>query len=239
MKRFTTILSALLLSAAALAESPVKVSGTAIIQSAYLWRGEKVCEVNFNPVLEASVGGFTAQAFAYLPFNGTYKEIDLDLFYTLGPWQFHVADYFIRFANSPVKENYFDFSKQTTGHLFEGIICYSPEAVPVNAKWFTFFFGDWMPEPDGSRGKPTFSSYLELEAYHDFDAWGRGSFVLGSSILKGPYTAHTKDFAVIHCELRYTKTLELGAVKVPLSVSYLVNPYARTTFMNAGVGVSF
>ena len=239
MKRFITIISALILSAAALAESPVKVSGTANIQSAYLWRGEKVCEINFNPILEASIGGFTAQAFAYLPFDGTYKEIDIDFFYTIGPWSLHVADYFIRFKNSPLKENYFDFNKQTTGHLLEGILCYTPASIPVSAKWFTFFFGDWIPESDGSRGRPTFSSYLELEAHHDFDTWGRGSFVLGSCILKGPYTAYTKDFAVIHCELKYTKTLELGAVKVPLSVSYLVNPYARTSFMNAGVGLSF
>lgn len=239
MKRFTAILTALLLTAAALAESPIKVNGTANIQSAYLWRGEKVCEVNFNPILEASVGGFTAQAFAYLPFDGSYKEIDLDFFYTLGPWSLHLADYFIRFANSPIKENYFDFRKPSTNHIMEAILCYAPSSVPVEAKWFTFFYGDWLPEPDGSRGKPTFSSYLELSAHHDFDQWGRGAFVLGSCIFKGPYTAYTKDFAVIHCELRYTKTLEAGPVKFPLSVSYLVNPYARTTFMNASVGVSF
>ena len=72
MKKFIITASALLLSLAALAGSPLKVSGTANIQSAYLWRGEKVCEVNFNPILEASVGGFTAQAFAYLPFDGSY-----------------------------------------------------------------------------------------------------------------------------------------------------------------------
>ena len=48
--------------------------------------------------------------------------------------------------------------------------------MPVEAKWFTFFYGDWLPEPDGSRGKPTFSSYLELSAHHDFDQWGRGTF---------------------------------------------------------------
>ena len=221
------------------AGNPLKVSATANLQSAYLWRGEKVCEVNFNPILEASVGGFTAQAFAYLPFDGSYKEIDVDFFYTLGPWQLHVADYFIRFAADTAPENFFDFRKQSTNHILEGILCYTPKTVPIEAKWFTFFYGDWIPEADGSRGKTSFSSYLELIGYHDFDTAGRVSLVGGASILKGPYTSYTKDFAFIHCELRYTNTIELGAVKLPLGVSWLLNPYARRVFMNASVGVTF
>ena len=63
--------------------------------------------------------------------------------------------------------------------------------------------------------------------------------MLGASVLKGPYTAYTKDFAFIHTELRYTNTIDLGAVKLPLGVSWLLNPYARRVFMNASVGVSF
>ena len=238
---FKAFLAALILLVPSVsgAKNPFKVSGTATLQSAYLWRGEKVCEVNFNPVLEASVGGFTAQAFAYLPFDGSYKEIDVDFFYTLGPWQLHVADYFIRFASDPAQENFFDFRKQSTNHILEGILCYAPKTVPIEAKWFTFFYGDWIPEADGSRGRTSFSSYLELIGYHDFEKAGRASLVLGASVLKGPYTAYTKDFAFIHTELRYTNTIDLGAVKLPLGVSWLLNPYARRVFMNASVGVSF
>lgn len=221
------------------AQNTVNVSGTAIVQSAYLWRGEKVCEVNFNPTLEASVGPFTAQAFAYLPFDGSYKEIDVDLFYTLGPWSLHVADYFIRFTNDPAPENFFDWRKQSTNHLLEGILCYSPATVPIEAKWFTFFFGDWIPNADGSRGRTSFSSYLELEGYHEFGDKGRASLVLGSSILKGPYTAYSEDFAFIHCELRYTNSIECGGVRFPFGVSWMLNPYSGRVFMNASVGVTF
>ena len=245
VNRFRALFCALLILLFALppqgagASNPFKVSGTAIIESAYLWRGEKVCEVNFNPVLEASVGGFTAQAFAYLPFDGKYKEIDLDFFYTLGPWQLHVADYFIRFADNPAPENFFDYRKQSTNHILEGILCYAPQTVPIEAKWFTFFYGDWIPEPDGSRGRTSFSSYLELTGYHDFGQAGRASLVLSASILKGPYTAYTRDFALIHSELRYTNSIEAGGVKLPFGVSWLLNPYARAVYMNAWVGVSF
>lgn len=241
MKTAKTIILLLLMliPCGLLAGNPLKISGTANIQSAYLWRGEKVCEVNFNPILEASIGGFTAQAFAYLPFDGSYKEIDLDFFYSLGPWQLHVADYFIRFASSTTPENYFDWRKQSTNHILEAIVCYVPKTVPIEAKWFTFFYGDWLPEPDGSRGKTSFSSYLELTGYHDFGQAGRTSLVLGASILKGPYTAYSRDFALIHSELRYTNTIDLGAVKLPFGVSWLLNPYARRVFMNASIGVSF
>lgn len=239
MKKLSALAALSILCAEAIAGNPLKVSGTANFESAYLWRGEKVCEVNFNPILEASIGGFTAQAFAYLPFDGSYKEIDIDFSYAIGPVSLHIADYFCRFANSTTQENYFDFRKATTNHLIEGIICYAPKSLPIAANWFTFFYGDWRPDASGGRGEPAFSSYLELKAHHDFSRWGRGEFIFGSSVLKGPYTSYTKDFAVIHCELRYSKTLELEHIRFPLSVSFLVNPYARRAFMNASVGVSF
>ena len=123
MKKLSAISTFIMLCSAALAGNPLKISGTANLESAYLWRGEKVCEINFNPILEASIGGFTAQAFAYLPFDGSYKEIDLDLSYTLGPVSLHVADYFCRFADFPAEENYFNYNKASTNHLIEGQLC--------------------------------------------------------------------------------------------------------------------
>ena len=32
---------------------------------------------------------------------------------------------------------------------------------------------------------------------------------------------------------------EIGGVRIPVTASYIVNPYARTSFLNAGVGVRF
>lgn len=221
------------------AQSPVKVSGTAIVQSAYLWRGEKVCEINFYPTMELKAGNFTAQAFAYLPFDGSYKEIDVDYSYAVGPVSLHVADYFIRFADNPAPENFFDFRKQSTNHILEGIVCFNPVSLPVAARWFTFFYGDWLPAADGGRGASSYSSYFEMEGWHNFDAGGRCSLLLGASVLKGPYTAYSEDFAFVHCEIKYTNEVECGGVTLPFGVSWMLNPYSRRVFMNAYVGVSF
>ena len=58
-------------------------------------------------------------------------------------------------------------------------------------------------------------------------------------MLKGAYTNYTRDFAVIHLELRYTRDLDIAGARIPVTASYTVNPYARTSFLNAGVGVRF
>ncbi|MBO4263689.1 MAG: hypothetical protein J5871_03300 [Bacteroidales bacterium] len=215
------------------------VSGSVELASGYIWRGDRVCGAQFTPTLTLGYGRVSLQGFGYLALDGSYKEIDWDLSCRLGDFSLHVADYFFREASSPVAEDYFNWKKGETNHVLEGIVCYEPERLPFAAKWFTFFYGDWLPQPDGSKGKASFSSYLELEAYHRFGQAGRLSLFMGSSVLKGAYTNYTRDFAVIHLELRYAHTLTLGKLQMPLGFGYIVNPYRHTSYLNASVGVCF
>ena len=74
------------------------------LYSSYIWRGDKVCGTQFSPSVSFKYGRWTLQSFGFLAIDGSYKEIDVDFFYTLGPWQLHVADYFIRFASDPAPD---------------------------------------------------------------------------------------------------------------------------------------
>ena len=53
------------------------------------------------------------------------------------------------------------------------------------------------------------------------------------------FTSYTKDFAVINVMLKYSHTFDLGKVKMPLNLAYIINPYAKTSWLNAGIGIAF
>ncbi len=218
----------------------LSVSGSLELYSAYMWRGSRECGPNVSPTLSLSLGNFTLQSYGTIAFDGSYKEVDWDLSYKVKAFTFHLADYYFYSPSYGFPENYFQFKKdKTTTHIQEAIICYEPEKLPFALRWFTFLHGNWIPEDDGSLGRPSFSSYLEAEVYHDFSPQSRLSLLGGASVFKGMFTSYTKNFAVINVMLKYSYTFDLGPVSMPLNLSYIINPYAKTSWLNAGIGVAF
>lgn len=218
----------------------VTVSGSLEAYTAYMWRGSRECGAHAVPCLTLQWGGLTLQSYGFISFDGTYKEIDWDLSYTVGDFSFHLADYYARLSSYETPENYFSFKKGETDHIQEAIICYQPEKLPFAVRWFTFLHGNWIPNPDGSLGRPSFSSYLEAEVFHDFtEDNNRLSLLCGASVFKGVFTDYTRNFAVVDLELRYRYSLSLGRVKMPLNLAYIINPYRKTSWLNAGVGIEF
>lgn len=215
------------------------VSGYLEASTAYMFRGSKGCGANVSPCLALKWKDLMLQTYGYVSFDGTYKEVDLELSYSIGPVSFRFGDYYFHMSGIAQPDNYFCYAKNATNHMQEAIIYYEPQKLPFALRWFTFIFGDWIPDADSARGKPSFSSYLEAELYHEFTPNSRLSLVGGASVLKGMYTSYTKDFAVIVAELRYRYAIPAGPVKIPLQVSYMVNPYAKTSWLNASVGISF
>ena len=224
-----------LLVCQALPAQEFSLDGSVELYSAYIWRGDKVCGTQISPFVTASYGNWALQSFGFLAIDGSYKEIDFDLSYKISDVSLHFADYFYQGFGFPKPENYFNFNKNTSTHVLEGIICYEPETLPFAARWFTFVYGSWLP----SNGQNAFSSYLELEAFKKFENGGKLSLFVGSSVLKGPYTGYKEDFMPIHLELRYTRDLEAGGITIPVTAAYILNPYARTSFLVAGVGIRF
>lgn len=221
------------------AREKITVSGGLEAYAAYMWRGGKQCDAHVVPNISLKWGGFTLQSFGFISFDGTYKEIDWDLSYRVGDFAFHLADYYARLSSWTTPENYFNFKKGQTNHIQEAIICYEPQKLPFAVRWFTFLHGNWLPEADGTLGKPTFSSYLEAEVFHDFSENSRLSLIGGASVFKGMPTNYTKDFAVVNVELRYAYSLSVKAANIPLTVSFIVNPFDKKVWLNAGTGIRF
>lgn len=215
------------------------VSGSVETYTAYLWRGSKECGAHATPCLSFSYGNLTLQSYGFISYDGYYKEIDWDISYKVGDFTFHLADYYARLSTYQTPENYFDFRKGSTNHIQEVILCYEPQKLPFAIRWFTFVNGDWLPQADGTLGRASFSSYLEPEIFYQFKENSRLSLFCGASVFKGNYTKYTKDFAVIHLELRYRHQFMLGKVNIPVQVSFVTNPYSGKTWLNAGAGIAF
>lgn len=215
------------------------VSGSVETYTAYLWRGSKECGAHAAPCLSFSYGNFTLQSYGFISYDGYYKEIDWDISYKVGDFTFHLADYYARLSTYQTPENYFDFRKGSTNHIQEVILCYEPQKLPFAIRWFTFVNGDWLPQADGTLGRASFSSYLEPEIFYQFKENSRLSLFCGASVFKGNYTKYTKDFAVIHLELRYRHQFMFGKVNIPVQVSFVTNPYSGKTWLNAGAGIAF
>ena len=217
----------------------ITASGSVETYAAYIWRGAKQCNIHVAPSLTLEWNGLALSSYGFVSFDGDYREIDWDLSYTVGSFTFHLADYYARLSSYTTPENYFSFKKGHTNHIQEAIICYEPKTMPFSIKWFTFLNGDWIPEPDGTLGRRSFSSYLEGEVYHDFSSHSRLSLICGASVLKGVFTGYTKNFAVINTELRYTYNIDVKSIQIPITFSYIINPYEKTCLMNAGTGIRF
>ena len=218
---------------------PVSVDGSVVVSSAYLWRGEKVCGLHFSPDIALHIGNFTLESYSFLALNGKYKEIDWDLSYAIGDFSLHVADYFSRYSDDPFKEDYFSWKKGATNHVDEVALMYESSIIPLNVRWFTFFWGDWIPDENDDPGRMSFSSFLEFETYYEFEKYGTATLNLGISVFKGSYTDYEKPIMPVHIGLSYAKSFDLGKIEIPLEAFLVVNPYLRTCHAGASVGLAF
>lgn len=235
------LLAALALPALAWGSGPkVKVDGCLNLSSAYIWRGEQVCNVHVNPSVAVNFAGFRLENYNYLSLDGGYKEIDWDLSYTLGDFSLHVADYYSCSPASGAAEDFFSWKKGATGHVDELALVYSSSVIPLDVKWFTFFWGSWLPDADGRPGDNSFSSFLELGTHVQTGERGTASATLGISVLKGMYTQYKESFMPVHAALAYTYVIPLSdSLSVPLQATVVWNPYTRACYAGASAGLSF
>lgn len=209
------------------------------LTSKLIWRGVEMTPApTLQPCLNFEAGNFCAYACGAYGLDNSYQEFDLGLSFSLGNFTLEVIDYFYpacKYDLDPEAPwfNWFNLGEDT-GHQLDFILYYEPEAIPFKAMFSVIPIGDDFLE-DGSRA---FSSYLELGWYHDWDNNSRLEANVGASILKSDVYC-TDGFGLVNCELKYSRTLELGDVEMPLSAAFVVNPYVKQPYLCAGVGIVF
>lgn len=225
MKKLITVLTLLVTAGLLSPASAQEFSLGADVVSRYIWRGTDFGEsASIQPALAVASGGFevgTWASYAVNPESAGANEHDIWIGYTAGPLSFGVTDYY--FPNAGV--GFFDLSGDGDGaHWIEPYVALTgPESFPL-----TFFAGYFAHnDPDNS---------VYLNASYPFSVDGVDlSMGVGASPGKSALYG-TDKFGVIDVTLAASKSVPLtDSFALPLSVAYILNPYAETSYLVFGL----
>ena len=213
-----------LLSAAGPAAAQHFTLGADVV-SRYVWRGTDYGEsASVQPLLSFASGGFevgTWASYAMNPESALANEHDIWASYTAGPVTFGVTDYY--FPN--VSPDFFDFDGNGDGaHSIEAFASVAgPASLPL-----TFFAGYFAHnDPDGSV-------YLNLSYPLSVDGVDLAVGIGASAVESALYG--TDGFGIVEINLAASKSIPLTeGFALPLSVAYILNPYAERSFLVLGV----
>ena len=197
------------------------------VVSRYVWRGTDYGEsASIQPALSFSSGGFeigTWASYATNPEGAMANEHDIWASFTAGSLTFGVTDY--HFPN--LGAGFFDFDGDGEGgHYIEPFLSLTgPETFPL-----TFYAGYF------AHNDPDNSVYLNASYPVSVEAVDLSVGVGASAVESALYG--TNGFGIIELNLAASKSIPItDGFSLPLSVAYILNPYAEKSFLV--VGLSF
>ena len=201
------------------------LDGGVDLMSRYIWRGQEYGHApSIQPALSASWKGFTLGTWGAYKFNGAGEQ-ETDLYFSkeIGPLSLAVWDYFTFSDTSDF--DYFNYSESGTSHIFEAQALISGgEKIPFNLLAGYFFYG-----ADSSK-----SLYFELQYLPKF-LQADLQFFAGVQA-KGDFYASQAAFVNLGCS--WTKSIPVSNhFSLPLSISFIINPDRKSTYLVAGINL--
>lgn len=233
MKKIVIMLATVALSVTALvpakAQDKVEASIGADFVSRYIWRGQVLGDVSFQPTLGLGWKGLSLSAWGSVGISNPAdtKEFDLTLSYTIGGFNIGVTDYWFDTGLDPLKR-YFMYRSDCTNHVFEANIGYDFGFAAI--QWYTNFAGNDGVNPAGKRA---FSSYLELSA-----PFTLGGVDWSAAVGVVPFATDfygTEKFALVNLSLTASKEIAVtDTFSIPVFAQVAANPYTREAFFVIG-----
>ena len=247
------LLSALLaiLPLTTMAQDKPKPYIDAALVSHYMWRGQDLGNVCFQPEIGISWKGFELCAEGSTGFtHEEFEELDIHLTYNYKGFLIGLSD---MWAEDATDSRYFVYSSKETGHQFEGRIGY--ECKYGSLTWHTIFAGNDFR----INGKRAYSTFIELAVpfkfgdldwdfragispwessggvllYDDYDDDGNKTVGMSSVYF------YTSGFGVNMLSLRATKNFPLSKKwKLPVFVELHSNPFAGNTRILMGISLA-
>ena len=231
MKRFIVILCSLVAWVSSLfAQDSTKVSSpfsvSLELSTKYMWRG---IEYGTAPVAFPMLGygdkGLNAFAMGAYAVNGSHQEVDIGVSYTVSEFTVGVSDYYYPSAVGE-KDGYFKLSNRSTGHWAEAYATWTGEKIPLWVTLSTYVFGADKNE-DGNQ---MYSSYAEVGYTYSFNDNNSMALCVGANLNKGFYTEYQSGFNVVNISAKYSTAFKFGSFRLPVSASYILNPYKNKSF---------
>lgn len=196
------------------------------LTSHYIWRG---LEYGNSPT---SFGKFiyTTKHFdAYLEgiygLNDSHSEVDLGVGLSYKWIYFGLSDYYYP-SSVGKKDKYFRLNNKTTGHYIEAYSIITPKCLPFQLTLSSYVFG----ADKKGNGKQAFSSYAELTYIQNLKNNTNLELTIGANLNKGFYTEYIDGISITNIALKYNTNFKFGSFLLPVSASYVVNPYKNKSF---------
>jgi len=211
--------------------SQVRISEAEIlIKSRHVWRGTQLGQAfAVEPSLTLRNNRFSLNFWAALTPDNSYSEVDLVPSCQFKHFKLSLFDYYNPMQG--VNNQYLNFKEGTSRHSLElSLDNFSVENRRLKWMLGTFVAGD----RNKLTGKAMYSTYFEFR--YPFTIWMmEAEPFAGITPFQGYYA---NSFAVINTGISFSKELNLNLpFKVPLSFSYISNPYARKSYFIFSLGV--
>jgi hypothetical protein len=247
------VLSVISVNAFSQNESPVQLG--ADLMSRYIWRGVNLGGngpsiqpwIKYNLTSRDSSHLLSIGAWGAYTFSQTSnQEVDLYVTYSYkNAVSLTVTDYFFP-DYYPVgdRSKFFNYNKDSTCHIFEGIISFNgTEKVPFTLLFGMNFYGNDSRRinGNGSTGKIVMTKYIEVGYKRNIKGVDFNAFV-GAAIDKpnkdrgeiGFYGNKTS--GIINLGVKVAKSIQLSdKYSLPVQASLLTNPEAENIFMVFGI----
>lgn len=224
-------LTATLLFGAVAAEAQEKVETTieADVVNQYIWRGQELGNVAFQPTLGVGYKGLSLSAWGSVGLTdpADTKEFDFTLGYTTGGFNIGITDYWFSTGLDP-QNRYFKYDAHGTNHVFEANVGYDFGVASI--QWYTNFAGNDGVNKDGDRA---YSSYFEVAAPFKLatcDWTATAGAVPCATSFYG-----TNGFAVVNLSLRATKAIKVtDSFSLPIFGAVTANPCSQKAYLIFG-----
>jgi len=264
MKRFFLLLTTALLLCTGVGFSQDSVKYSADLQigadlmSRYIWRGLNLggAGPSIQPVLKLNVGNanhlFTIGGWGAYTFSQTAnQEVDLFVSYTFkGMLTLMVTDYFFPELNTGKKDQYFCYTQDSTGHVFEGaIIFHGTKKIPLTFMVAVNFYGNdarkmkQLNDSTFAEDGIQYSTYLELGYKKNIKGFDLQAFI--GATINNPntsrneigYYANTKP-GFTNIGIKVSKAIPVTEkYAIPIQASLIANPLQNKFYIVFGISL--
>ncbi|MCK9629191.1 MAG: hypothetical protein M0R37_11455 [Bacteroidales bacterium] len=247
MKRVATIVLLLILFAVNINAQELSFGGD--LFNRYVWRGLDLGgkSPSIQPWMRLDMGNekhlVSIGAWSAFSLSGTSNdETDLYLSYSYkSTFTATLTDYFFPGLNTGSKDKYFEWGKESTGHILEGTVAFNgTDKIPVTILFSMNLFGN---DSRRSNGEIFMSKYIEIgyktKIYKtDFNAF------IGAALDKPDINAGETAFylntkpSVTNIGLKLSKEIKLtDHFSVPVQCSLVANPNLNKIYMILGFSI--
>lgn len=235
MKKIVLFAMAFAMSMATFAQDEVETTISGDLVNQYIWRGQDLGNVAFQPTLGVSYKGLSLTAWGSvgLAEASDTKEFDLTLAYTVGGFNIGVTDYWFNTGSEPLNR-YFKYDAHATNHVFEANVGY--DFGFANLQLYGNFAGNDGINRDGKRA---YSSYVEVNVPYKLASVDWTATVGAVPYATSFYNGWTNGFTVTNVALKATKEISVtDKFSLPVFGQIVANPCTEQAYLVFGVTLS-